>query len=209
MSPHVYMGAQTNGTQTQERKRNQHSIGTHVKCRYAYHFTSPYAWKAIQAVKYLLPQTEPFEVRSLFPYVSAKARQVCSKEKYIVCIPIDSLKQWAASGLLEELRQTKCRTIMLKIPVTVQTRGFIREHAFCSPQAIDKISKSTLSRIRGKRRLTKRDVDIMNECLIGYYNSSMKFEGYDGEYTVPEIWISEKVSINQITPMRIIEKDQP
>jgi len=164
-----------------------------------YHFTSKKKWNNITRIGKLTPGTiiESFRKGYNPQCFTEKTKLVCRAKRYTVGFPEPYHKGWVKYGLWDELfRLIECE-VLLKLKIPENTKGFVREHAFCSPKAMKEKYGEDIYFLAYRRKIDVRDPRIQ-ESLINYLNSVVPLREYEENYIVPEIWIPEEISLSNI-----------
>ena len=163
--------------------------------KYFYHYTSKENWNKIQKSKVLLPRTKIYNAHK--KYFSNKTKSIVKFKEYIVGFPEIRHKGWMEYGLWNEIfRLIKCE-ILLKIKIPDNSKGFVREHMFCSPKSMQQKYGEDVYHLVYSKKISAKDPRII-ESLREYWNEVIPLSKYENHFIVPEIWIPEKILLENI-----------
>lgn len=164
--------------------------------QYFYHFTSNKNWNQIKISKKLIPKKTIEWVYSPNKFKSI-TKKICSSKTYTVGLPEPEHKGWIEYGDLDEIfRLIRCE-VLLKIKIPKNSKGFVREHVFCSPKGMKEKYKEDVYFLGYAGKISVNDHRIM-KSLQKYWNSAVPITKYNNDFKVPEIWIPEEISISDI-----------
>ena len=163
--------------------------------KYFYHYTSKENWNKVQKSKVLLPRTKIYNTHK--KYFSNKTKSIVKFKKYTVGFPEIRHKGWVEYGLWDEIfRLIKCE-ILLKIKIPNNSKGFVREHLFCSPKGMQQKYGEDVYHLGYSKKISVKDPRIV-ESLVEYWNAVIPLHEYKNNFIVPEIWIPEKIPLKNI-----------
>ena len=163
---------------------------------YIYHYTSKENWKKIRKIGKLIPRTTIQWVYSPQDFTS-RAKSICPFKKYTVGFPSIRHSGWVEYGLWDEIfRLIKCE-VLLKIKIPENSKGFIREHIFCSPKGMKDKYDEDVYNLGYSGKISVNDSRI-KKSLIAYWNSAVPISKYENNFIAPEIWIPEEIPLASI-----------
>ena len=164
--------------------------------KHIYHFTSKENWKKIKKIGKLIPRTTVEWVYSSQVFTS-RVKSICAFKKYTVGFPSVRHEGWVEYGLYDEMfRLIKCE-VLLKVKIPENSKGFFREHVFCSPKGMKNRYGEDIYNFGYSGKISVYDSRI-KESLIAYWNSAFPISKYKNNFIVPEIWIPEEIHLANI-----------
>ncbi len=188
----------------------------------AYHITS--SWSQIRKSGFLEPRTTPIdeadfgvdtrisiEKDECGRYVDQSYDQFNKRRywqgRFIVCGATKSFDEWKKFGLYEKLLswtgyKSDAPITLVSFPIEERFNVFVRDHAHLSQKRIKELS--------GKDMWTdwedeefQRIKKIQNQL---YADSLRELSGYDRSFEVPELWVSYRIPVSQITVEGVIKR---
>lgn len=166
------------------------------------HYTSKKKWKKIKKSEFLEPRSEPDN----FCEVPEGVKSTVKWDSYIVGLQKAVDKGWHEYGLMYDLMRHTKGEVALIVPIKDYDGAFVREHAHVSPKVfIEQYGKGmwkewTSGKINGSD-------PRVQEAYKKYMESSVPLAKYSGGYAVPEIWIPQKIPINDLEPIGYCDED--
>ena len=87
--------------------------------------------------------------------------------------------------------------MLLRLNLPEDSKGFVREHAICSPKEFREKYQSDLSFEVYAGKVPVSDPRV-EETLISYWNAVVPLSEYRGDFKVPEIWIPEEIGLADV-----------
>ena len=163
--------------------------------QYFYHYTSKENWHDIQKSKVLLPRTHIYKEH--VNHFSAKTKSIVKFSRYTVGFPKIRHKGWVECGLWDEIfRLIKCE-VLLKIRIPNNSKGFVREHLYCSPKGMQQKYGEDIYQFGYSEKISVKDPRII-ESLHKYWNAVVPLSEYKDNFIVPEVWIPEGIKLEGI-----------
>ena len=172
-----------------------------MSTKYMLHLTSERNWEEIQKSKKICTYSRPNPLK-----IKADLNGMPDQKGYVVGIPEDSINAWNASGLMPSLLRHTEGEVCLKMPITRD--AYLREHAHTSPKKLIEKYGENVYQQYFEENIGREDPRI-EKAFVNYIESTIPFLEYDGTYEVPEIWLPEPVSIDNITCVDMPEFIQP
>lgn len=159
-----------------------------------YHYTSSWRWQKIKESGFLYPKSYPLDG----PFVPDKFDQLIKDNKYIVGIPLEFLHAWDHYELLDKVKSWAAYRdfggyarlsdyVVIDVPILNSEGAFLREHKYPS----NKYRRILYNRIN-------LNIQSERELWEKYYNSTIPFSEYHGQFEVPEVWLPQRIPIDLI-----------
>jgi len=159
------------------------------------HYTSNANWKRIQESGLLLPKSVPNESHLK---LSDRVSSMIQDDAYLVGIPKPLEDGWVKYGLMDYLLEHTTGEVVLNVPILDSQRGFVRDHAHISPRRfMEQYGEDLWKKFFDGE--VEFDDPILIEAGNRYLESSVPLDRYAGDYSVPEIWLPQKTSIDKLT----------
>lgn len=171
---------------------------------FCYHFTTKKALAIIKKDKFLKPNTMLFSMANIDRLYKKygmsnkdykeikKFAQRLPKNKFIVAIAKERLRDWIKSGLIKDIYYFIKPDCRLEFEVPKNCRIFGREHLYQSPKEV--------KRKYGEKMYMNVHEPHKTNIWIKYFKSTKKVENKKDleKFKVPEMWLSCKIPLKQI-----------
>lgn len=154
------------------------------------HYTSRQNWWRIDNVDGMLdPRSEPFPIRGMG--ISERVREITKSKEYVVGVLEGSRGVWDEHDLLGIVMGDKPREVRLSFSLSELEGVLVRERIYYSEEYINERFGPDFPRLhlRSFRSFISRDRKRMKEIDSMYVESTVRWAGYNGKYSTPEIWI--------------------
>lgn len=167
------------------------------------HYTSKKEWGKIKKSGFLEPRSEPDN----FCEVPEGVKSTVRWDSYIVGLQNAIDKGWHEYGLMDDLMRHTKGEVALIVPIKDYNGAFVREHAHISPKVYMEKYGEDLWKAINDGKITDSDPRVQ-EAYKKYMESSVPLAEYSGGYAVPEIWIPQKIPINDLEPIGYCDREK-